>query len=177
MVSGSRLKAGQMAQKYVKEQGGINEAQVIGSAIKTTAINAAFANGIMGMLMKLMIPSMASFTHPGCGIVPAALAMAEREATDGLSFLKGVVVGYDIGCRITKALGITHRENAHSSHSIGNNFGAAAAAASIARLNSDRSSMSYLMLRNKLQVYITCIVTRNTLRKLLSLAVMRHGMA
>ena len=29
-----------------------------------------------------------SLTHPGCGIVPAALAMAERERRNGAAFLR-----------------------------------------------------------------------------------------
>ncbi len=70
--------------------------------------------------------------HPGCGIVPAALAVADREEADGLRFLKGVVAGYDIGCRITQALGVENvRRRALSLHGIGSNFGAAAAAASV----------------------------------------------
>jgi len=76
--------------------------------------------------------------HPGCGIVPAALAVAEREGADGSRFLRGVVAGYDIGCRITQALGVENiRRRALSLHGIGSNFGAAAAAASVMGLKED----------------------------------------
>jgi len=34
-----------------------------------------------------------SLTHPGCAVMPAALAAAEREGVDGMAFLKGVVAG------------------------------------------------------------------------------------
>lgn len=47
MVSGSKLKPGQLVKNYVKNQSGVKEAQVAGSHIVTSAINAAFANGIM----------------------------------------------------------------------------------------------------------------------------------
>src|ERR1019366_3307596 len=48
MVSGSRLKPGEMAIAYVRAQGGVPESSVIGTNIKTSAINAALANGMCG---------------------------------------------------------------------------------------------------------------------------------
>src|SRR5437764_14295332 len=77
-----------------------------------------------------------SLTHPGCGIVPAALAMAEREEATGEAFLRAVALGYDVGCRLTLALdAYQFREDGHSTHSFGPMFGAAAAAAALALLN------------------------------------------
>ena len=46
MVSGSRLKGGEMAIAYVRAQGGVPEASVICTNIKTTATNAALANAM-----------------------------------------------------------------------------------------------------------------------------------
>lgn len=140
IVSGSKLKPGQLAKKYAQSQSGVEEAQVIGSQIVTSAINAAFANGIMAHADETDDSHRRSRTHPGCAIVPAALSISEREGVDGISFLKGVVVGYDIGCRITQVLGTENlRQRNYSTHSIGNNFGAAAAAAAVLRLESDLS--------------------------------------
>src|SRR3972149_9685035 len=115
MVSGSLLKPGQLAKKYVRRQAGASEAQVAGSDIITSAINAAFATGIMAHADETDDSNERARTHPGCAIVPAALAISEREGADGLSFLKGVVAGYDIGCRITKALGIEQLRLQHRS--------------------------------------------------------------
>ncbi len=42
IVSGSALKPGQLAKKYVKSQRGTNEAHVVGVSLMTSAINAAF---------------------------------------------------------------------------------------------------------------------------------------
>ncbi|MBU3935766.1 MmgE/PrpD family protein, partial [Patescibacteria group bacterium] len=50
----------------------------------------------------------------------------------------GVIAGYDIACRITQALGVQNiRNRALSVHSIGSNFGAAAAAASVLGLKDE----------------------------------------
>lgn len=151
IVSGSKLKPGQLARKFIESQGGVEEAQVVASPIVTSAINAALANGVMAHADETDDSHSASGTHPGCGIVPAALSMADREGADGMSFLKGVVAGYDIGCRSTQALGITQRGAAFrgpslDSHSIGNNFGAATAATAVLRLKSSlvRYVLSYI---------------------------------
>jgi len=76
-----------------------------------------------------------SQTHPGCGIVPAALAMAERERRNGTALLRAVALGYDVGCRLTQSLDAHQfREDGHSTHSFGPMFGAAAAAGALAGL-------------------------------------------
>jgi 2-methylcitrate dehydratase PrpD len=87
-----------------------------------------------------------SLTHPGCGIVPAALAMAEREQANGTAFLRAVALGYDVGCRLTMALNPHEfREVGHSTHTFGPMFGAAAAAGALAALKYDqvRHLLSY----------------------------------
>ncbi len=139
MVCGSTMKPGQQAMKFARSQGGVEEAQVIGSSFVTSAINAALANGMMGHADETDDSHEPSVTHPGCAIVPAALAMAERVGADGMRFLKGVVAGYDIGPRLTMALdSYEFRARFHATHSFGGTFGAAAAAASVLGLREDQ---------------------------------------
>ena len=136
IVSGSKFKPGEYAKKYAKSQGGVEEAQVVGSPFVTSAINAALANGMMAHADETDDSNESSLTHPGCAIVPAALAVSEREKADGMGLVKGVVTGYDIGCRMTKTLGVVELNSRHRcTHSNGGTFGAAAAAASIMRLD------------------------------------------
>src|SRR4249919_1778799 len=135
MVSGSRLAPGRKAIGYVKTLGGIKEACVIGSNIITTAVNAALANGMLGHADETDDSHAPSLTHPGCGIVPGALAMAERERRNGAVFLRAVALGYDVGCRLTQSLdAYEFRNDGHSTHSFGPMFGAAAAAGALAGL-------------------------------------------
>jgi 2-methylcitrate dehydratase PrpD len=139
MVSGSRLRPGEMAISYIKTQGGTAESTVIGSRIVTSAENAALANGMLAHADETDDSHAPSLTHPGCGIVPAALAMSEREQASGNAFLRAVALGYDVGCRLTMALhAYDFREVGHSTHSFGPMWGAAAAAGSIAGLKYDQ---------------------------------------
>ena len=43
--------------------------------------------------------------HPGCAVVPAALAIGEREGRSGTELLRAVALGYDLCCRWLLALG------------------------------------------------------------------------
>jgi 2-methylcitrate dehydratase PrpD len=136
MVSGSRLKPGELAIDFVRLQGGAMEAQVIGTNFLSTAINAAMANGFMAHADETDDSHAPSLTHPGCAIVPAALAVAERENQSGEALLRAVVLGYDISSRIARVMGKgPYRIQGHATHSIGPLFGATAAAASLAGLN------------------------------------------
>ncbi|HJQ64639.1 MAG TPA: MmgE/PrpD family protein [Burkholderiales bacterium] len=140
MVSGSRLLPGKKAISYVKTLGGTKESTVIGSKIVTSAQHAALANGMLAHADETDDSHAPSLTHPGCGVVPAALAMAEREKRSGAQFLRAVALGYDVGCRLTMALhSYDFRDVGHSTHSFGPMFGAAAAAGALAGLTYDQT--------------------------------------
>ncbi|MBI4488072.1 MAG: MmgE/PrpD family protein [Deltaproteobacteria bacterium] len=134
MVSGSKLRPGRLAIRFARSQRGKRESTVVGSNLMVPAAAAALANGILAHADETDDTHSRSRTHPGCAIIPAALAMAERENSDGRTLLSAVVVGYDVGCRLTQSLGLQHT-GWHSTHSIGGTFGAAAAASVLAGLN------------------------------------------
>jgi 2-methylcitrate dehydratase PrpD len=140
MMSGSRLLPGKKAIAYVKTLGGAKEACVIGTRFITTAQHAALANGMLGHADETDDSHAPSLCHPGCAIVPAALAMAEREGRNGTAFLRAVALGYDVGTRLNMALhDYDFRDAGHSSHSFGPSFGAAAAAGALANVNTDQA--------------------------------------
>jgi 2-methylcitrate dehydratase PrpD len=134
IVSGSRLKPGQLGLQHARAQGGREECSVLGTNFKTTPIMAAFANGMSGHANETDDSN--SQLHPGCAIVPAALAIAESQGRNGDALLRAVILGYDIGFRF-------HQAFEPRSTSFGANFGAAAAAGSLAEL--DALQMRYLI--------------------------------
>lgn len=140
MVSGSRLPPGRLAIAYVRTQGGREEALVVGSDVVTTAVDAALAGGMLAHADETDDSHAPSLTHPGCGIVPAALAMAEREGRGGEALLRAVAVGYDVGTRVTMALGINELLGSvlFSSHTFGSLWGSAAAAGALAGFDAGR---------------------------------------
>lgn len=136
MVSGSRLKAGEMAARYVDGLGGKPQATVVGTGIVTSTVNAALANGMAAHGDETDDSHLRGRFHPGCGIVPAALATAELAGRSGNDLLRAVALGYDIGARLIFSLGFgklyTER---NSTHSLSTTFGATAAAAALLRLD------------------------------------------
>ena len=74
---------------YVREQGGVPEASVLTTNIRTSAINAALANGMFGHADETDDFEPVTKAHPGCAVVPAALAMAEREGRSGIGAAQG----------------------------------------------------------------------------------------
>lgn len=146
MVSGSVLKPGVLARQYVEQQGGPAEAQVVGSSMVVSAVNAAIANGMMAHADETDDSNGSAGIHPGCAVLPAALAMGERENVSGADLVKAVVLGYDIGSRTTKALGReAMRARNHLPFSIGGTIGATAAAGCLAGLEKEqfRDLLSY----------------------------------
>lgn len=136
MVSGAKLLPGSKAISYAKSLGGTPEAQVVGSRVVTSVVNAAVANAMLAHADETDDSHAPSLTHPGCGIVSASLAMAERGGRDGTALLRAVTLGYDISSRLTISLGGgSFRRLGHLTHCFGPTFGAAAASAALARLD------------------------------------------
>src|SRR5262245_27003769 len=105
IVSGARLKPGEMAIRYVRAQGGTAEASIPTTDIKTSAANAALAAGMFAHADETDDFEPVTKAHPGCVVVPAALAVGERENRSGLEVIRAVTLGYDLCCRLLMALG------------------------------------------------------------------------
>jgi len=72
--------------------------------------------------------------HPGAPTIAAAWAVAQETNASGLDVLRAVVAGYEISTRIGATLGRAHYKHWHNTGTVGS-FGAAAAAASLYRLD------------------------------------------
>ncbi|MDP0926170.1 MmgE/PrpD family protein [Paracoccus onubensis] len=148
ILSGSRLQAGELAIAYAAAQGAGESgvAAVLGTGLRAPVSLAALVNGFSAHADETDDSHLGGRFHPGCAIVPAALAAAEANGSSGAEFLRAVALGYDIGARAVMALGHARPDTAkHSSHSIGPLFGSAAAAASLYRLSPRqvRHALSY----------------------------------
>jgi 2-methylcitrate dehydratase PrpD len=137
MISGSELPPGQAALRYVREHGGQGATTVVASALTAGPLDAALANGVMAHADETDDSHNESRCHPGCAIVPAALALGEEFGIDGASLLRAVTLGYDIGPRVVLAMGgaAFSYESSLATHSIAGTFGAAAAACCAAGLD------------------------------------------
>jgi 2-methylcitrate dehydratase PrpD len=140
MISGSNLLPGQSALQFARAYGGREISTVVASNILCGPIEAALTNGMLAHADETDDSHSASQSHPGCAVIPAALATGEQFGISGTRFLRAVALGYDIGPRVTMTLGGQQFEAAShwSTHSISPLFGAAAAASCAASLSAQQ---------------------------------------
>ncbi len=134
MVSGSELPPGRMAVQFARSYGGKQIATVVASDIMCGPIEAAFANGELAHSDETDDDFTTGGAHPGCAVVPAALAVGEQFGVSGTHFLRAVTLGYDIALRAMKTVGPGMKET----HNLVGTMGAAAAAGCIASLNAQQ---------------------------------------
>ena len=99
---------------------------------------AALVNGGLGNLLELDDLHRQAIVHPGDTVVPAALALAEREGASGQALLEALLHGYEVAIRIGTAAGPGHYRYWYSTATCGV-FGAAAACAHLLALDEERS--------------------------------------
>lgn len=140
MISGSQLPPGRAALQFARAYGGREVATAVGSNFLCGPIEAALTNGMLAHADETDDSHSPSQSHPGCAVVPAALAAGERFGISGTHFLRAVALGYDIGPRFTMTLGGQRfeAESHWSTHSISPLFGAAAAASCASGLNTQQ---------------------------------------
>src|SRR5215212_3336424 len=105
MISGTRLHPGRLAIDYVATLGGARQSSVVGTRLLTCSVHAALANGMLAHADETDDSHAPSRNHPGCAVIPAALAVAESVHATGEHLIKAVVLGYDVAARMNYALG------------------------------------------------------------------------
>src|SRR5262245_45370213 len=104
--------------------GGAPEASVVGPSWRTDVARAAFANGV---LIGAFECEPLTGSHASGTVLPAALAVCERERLDGSAFLTALAVGFEVSARIARtAVGLETVRGFHNPGTQGP-FGAAAA--------------------------------------------------
>ncbi|PYU21102.1 MAG: MmgE/PrpD family protein [Acidobacteria bacterium] len=134
MVSGSELAPGRRAIEFARAYGGEKIATVVASQVLCGPIEAAVANGELAHSDESDDDYAGGGAHPGCAIVPAALALGEQFGISGTHFLRAVTLGYDIGMRAMETVGAGVKDT----HNLVGTMGAAAAGGCVADLNSQQ---------------------------------------
>lgn len=126
--------------QYLEEIGGKEQSTVIGLGIKTSASNAAFANGIFGHILDYDDTNQIFVGHSTVVILPAILALGELLKCTGRDIITAFLVGTEVKWKIGDALvfsGNHYNKGWHSTCTIGT-FGAAAAAGKLLQLSSEK---------------------------------------
>ena len=101
-LAGSAEKEGQIIAEYVQQVGGSTHCTVIGTAIRTSPVNAALANGTMVHVLDYDEAILRRANHPSNSIYPTVMALGEQLAATG----KEALAAFTIGCEVSTKIGI-----------------------------------------------------------------------
>jgi 2-methylcitrate dehydratase PrpD len=132
-LAGALEPPARMARQIVGGFGTSNEASVFAGG-RSSAAGAALANGVASHILELDDIHKGSTVHAAAPVIPAALAVAERERANGRDFLLAVTVGYEAALRVGEAVNPSHYRFWHPTGTAAT-FGAAAAAGSLLGLD------------------------------------------
>ena len=133
VLAGSLEPPARMTQRVGATFGRSDEATVF-SAGRASAPGAALVNGVASHILELDDVHKGSTLHAAAPVIPAALAVAEREHRSGPAFLLAVALGYDAAFRIGEAVNPSHYRFWHPTGTAAT-FGAAVAAGSLMDLD------------------------------------------
>ena len=83
---------------------GSGPAYIIGTRVRASAAEAAFANAVLGHGLVREDMHTGSVSHLGIVIFPTLLALAQTRKVSGLDFIAGAVCGYEVGASVGRAL-------------------------------------------------------------------------
>ncbi|WP_157968955.1 MmgE/PrpD family protein [Tropicimonas sp. IMCC34011] len=140
IVSGAALEAGRAAQAYVTGLGGRGDATILGTRIKASMVDVAFANGMSAHADESDDSHETSQTHPGCAILPAVLAVAEARGSTGDQVLRATWMAYELIIRFGEAVApaMSFARSSRSCHAHTGLFGAGLAAGSLMGFRADQ---------------------------------------
>lgn len=138
-ITGSQMEIAISVHDYLKSIDHNEQSCVVGTAVRLSPPNAAFANGTSCHAVDFDDGYTRGSFHPAAPCISAVLAATEPLNSAPQDFLKAVVIAYDIALRIS---GNVHPYSAnrgfHNTGTVGV-FGAAAGVSSLLALNVDQT--------------------------------------
>ena len=132
---GTREPVAEIAWQWVEEVGARPKATVWGSSVRTSAGEAAFANGIAGHVLDWDDTSPSLRGHPSTTLIPAVMALGEAIHAPGDAMLAAYALGFEVAGKVAKALGNGHYTRGwHNTVTVGV-FSCAAAAGRLLKLD------------------------------------------
>ncbi len=131
-----RYATGRILREFILGQGGTAECTLIGTSHRTSCINAALYNGTLGYSSDIESHHPGAIMHAAAIVVPSSLAIAERNHCSGAELLTSIILGVDMACRVSNAIGPTtlYYRGQHPT-CVGGGFGSATAAAYLLHLD------------------------------------------
>ncbi len=124
--------------EVMKQLGGDPQATIFADGFKTSAMNAALANGTSGHSHDLDDAHRESFFHVGVGSIPAVLALAEQHGKNGKEVITSTVAAFEVSIRLAMAVNPALRLRGYHTTGTCGTFGGAVGAGKILGLTEEQ---------------------------------------
>lgn len=130
---GARKEEARGILEFLRQNAERQECTVVGGDFKVCCASAAFANSAYSMVHDANdghrdAAAFGGTAHPGCIVIPTALAVGEKYSLSGKDVLASIVIGYDVMTRI----------RGMEKHPPSGAYGAAAIAGRLLKLNDEQ---------------------------------------
>lgn len=126
-----QLEAVKKTAAYIRSLGDSETATAFGCGFRSSVTSAAFINGVSGEAIEAQDGLRFGGNHPGAAVIPAALAIGERQRSSGGQIIGAIAAGYEAANRISAAIHPGHTLAGFLPTGTCGTFGAAVAAAKL----------------------------------------------
>ena len=143
MLAGSKEPLSDILCQFIETTGGQPQATVVGRGFKTSAPEAALANGAMAHALDYDDITRPMKGHPSVVLLPTLLALGEEEAATGRDVLLSYMVGFEVACSVAAAMSDEYFDDLgwHPTGPLGA-LAAGAAASRILKLSPTQAAMT-----------------------------------
>jgi len=139
-LAGSREEDARIAAEVARQEGAREETSVIGQAFRTSALNAALANGTAAHALDFD-HSFTIMGQPTAPVTPATFALGEALGASGPQIIEAYVAGFEVTAKLVHSLRDSAHEGWHAPSTLGS-FGAAAACSKLLGLDAAKTQMA-----------------------------------
>lgn len=112
---------------------------ILGTLQRCALLDSIMASAMTAHAAEINDFCPSAFVQPGAAVVPTVLCIAQSRGMNGGATLRAMIAGYEIACRLPKAVGIGNLQRSGvANHSLGAMFGSAVGAASLIGLPRSR---------------------------------------
>jgi len=139
-LAGSREEDAKICAEIARQESAKEETSVIGQGFKSSALQAAFANGTAAHALDFD-HSFTLMGQPTAPIIPAIFALGEALDSDGRQLIEAYVTGYEVTGKLAHSLRDSAHEGWHAPSTLGS-FGAAAGCGKLLGLSAAQVEMA-----------------------------------
>ena len=139
-LAGSREEDAKICAEIARQENAKEETSVIGQGFKSSALQAAFANGTAAHALDFD-HSFTLMGQPTAPIIPAIFALGEALGSHGRELIEAYVTGYEVTGKLAHSLRDSAHEGWHAPSTLGS-FGAAAGCSKLLGLSAAQVEMA-----------------------------------